>query len=503
MKKLCLAICFCLICNLCNLAVASAERDILADLKWGMTYDEIKAIYPLVYNNYLSEEDSNTYWLKLEEPYLNGKEVVNGRILLYMKENELYRITADFTDGTDLVIQSEAAGELKYIGENLYWGASYAQVNRFYKLKYKEHDNTKNLPVYYMTLPKQDFNGEKLKSQQILVYFWNDQLYKIVAEKQNGGMLVLQDDFLLKKVAAQGALNEERNTHNEAVAKMNAAIAAETVTDKKQLVGLIPDLYWGESINDIVKDFAVKYTERYYGENALIYELDLANPYEKKDKAYNDFIKTFQHNTAKIYLYLWHNQLYKIKLIYSGETEQILTNEKLAERAALDGEAYKLGGGDLLKRTYREVYADAVNDKLYMYWGQPFKELSEIYELRWGIVWHTIYIFSVSLSDVYEKGSPYLVVMFSNEQLYKIMLCFDENIEDREQGHAYYEIMQEVLTEKFGKPDIYKNDILMWQSKTVSVDKEEETFLKIYLDESIRRTAHSLADEAEWAEQKK
>lgn len=503
MKKLCLAICFCLICNLCNLAVASAERDILADLKWGMTYDEIKAVYPLVYNNYLSEEDSNTYWLKLEEPYLKGKEVVNGRILLYMKGNKLYRITADFTDGTDLVIQSEAAGKLKYIGENLYWGASYAQVNRFYKLKYKEHDNTKNSPVYYLTLPKQDFNGEKLKSQQILVYFWNDQLYKIVAEKQNGGMLVLQDDFLLKKAAAQGALNEERNTHNEAVAKMNAAIAAETVTDKKQLVGLIPDLYWGESINDIVKDFAVKYTERYYGENALIYELDLANPYEKKDKAYNDFIKTFQHNTAKIYLYLWHNQLYKIKLIYSGETEQILTNEKLAERAALDGEAYKLGGGDLLKRTYREVYADAVNDKLYMYWGQPFKELSEIYELRWGIVWHTIYIFSVSLSDVYEKGSPYLVVMFSNEQLYKIMLCFDENIEDREQGHAYYEIMQEVLTEKFGKPDIYKNDILMWQSKTVSVDKEEETFLKIYLDESIRRTAHSLADEAEWAEQKK
>ena len=485
MKKLCLAICFCLICNLCNLAVASAERDILADLKWGMTYDEIKAVYPLVYNNYLSEEDSNTYWLKLEEPYLKGKEVVNGRILLYMKGNKLYRITADFTDGTDLVIQSEAAGKLKYIGENLYWGASYAQVSRFYKLKYKEHDSTKNSPVYYLTLPKQDFNGEKLKSQQILVYFWNDQLYKIVAEKQNGGMLVLQDDFLLKKAAAQGALNEERNTHNEAVAKMNAAIAAETVTDKKQLVGLIPDLYWGESINDIVKDFAVKYTERYYGENALIYELDLANPYEKKDKAYNDFIKTFQHNTAKI------------KLIYSGETEQILTNEKLAERAALDGEAYKLGGGDLLKRTYREVYADAVNDKLYMYWGQPFKELSEIYELRWGIVWHTIYIFSVSLSDVYEKGSPYLVVMFSNEQLYKIMLCFDENIEDREQGHAYYEIMQEVLTEKFGKPDIYKNDILMWQSKTVSVDKEEETFLKIYLDESIRRTAHSLADEAE------
>ena len=198
MKKLCLAICFCLICNLCNLAVASAERDILADLKWGMTYDEIKAVYPLIYNNYLSEEDSNTYWLKLEEPYLKGKEVVNGRILLYMKGNKLYRITADFTDGTDLVIQSEAAGKLKYIGENLYWGASYAQVSRFYKLKYKEHDSTKNSPVYYLTLPKQDFNGEKLKSQQILVYFWNDQLYKIVAEKQNGGMLVLHDDFLLK-----------------------------------------------------------------------------------------------------------------------------------------------------------------------------------------------------------------------------------------------------------------------------------------------------------------
>ncbi|WP_455631310.1 hypothetical protein [Megamonas sp.] len=502
MKKLCLAICFCLICNLCNLAVASAERDILADLKWGMTYDEIKAVYPLVYNNYLSEEDSNTYWLKLEEPYLNSKEVVNGRILLYMKGNKLYRITADFTDGTDLVIQSEAAGKLKYIGENLYWGASYAQVNRFYKLKYKEHDSTKNSPVYYLTLPKQDFNGEKLKSQQILVYFWNDQLYKIVAEKQNGGMLVLQDDFLLKKAAAQGALNEERNTHNEAVAKMNATIAAETVTDKKQSVGLIPNLYWGESINDIVKDFAVKYTERYYGENALIYELDLANPYEKKDKAYNNFIKTFQHNTAKIYLYLWHNQLYKIKLIYSGETEQILTNEKLAERAALDGEAYKLGGGNLLKRTYREVYADAMNDKLYMYWGQPFKELSEIYELRWGILWHTIYIYSIGLTEVYQEGSPYLVVMFSNEQLYKILLCFDESIENREKGQQYFDEMKNVLTEKFGRPDIYRQGVLMWQSVEISVNKSEEDYLMSYLNERLYRTAHFFADEAEWAKEK-
>ena len=256
------------------------------------------------------------------------------------------------------------------------------------------------------------------------------------------------------------------------------------------MVGLIPDLYWGESINDIVKDFAVKYTERYYGENALIYELDLENPYEKKDKAYNNFIKTFQHNTAKIYLYLWHNQLYKIKLIYSGETEQILTNEKLAERAALDGEAYKLGGGNLLKRTYREVYADAMNDKLYIYWGQPYKEISDIYGLRWGILWHTIYIYSIGLTEVYQEGSPYLVVMFSNEQLYKILLCFDESIENREKGQQYFDEMKNVLTEKFGRPDIYRQGVLMWQSVEISVNKSEEDYLMSYLNERLYRTAH-------------
>lgn len=498
MKKLCLAICFCLICNLCNLAVASAERDILADLKWGMTYDEIKAIYPLVYNNYLSEEDSNTYWLKLEEPYLNGKEVVNGRILLYMKENELYRITADFTDGTDLVIQSEAAGELKYIGENLYWGASYAQVNRFYKLKYKEHDNTKNSPVYYMTLPSADFGGEKLKVNQVLAYFWNDQLYKIVAEKENGRQFVLQDDFLLRKAAAQGRLNEQRKLHDKKVAEMNEKIAAETLPDKPKKVSQIPNLYWGESINDIVSDYAVKYLEFCDDENALVYELDLPNSHLKE----NAFIRKIRRDDGKIRLYLWHNQLYKIVFAYGDGTEKIFIYEKLLERAALDGEAYKPGGGNLLKRTYREVYADAMNDKLYIYWGQPYKEISDIYGLRWGILWHTIYIYSIGLTEVYQEGSPYLVVMFSNEQLYKILLCFDESIENREKGQQYFDEMKNVLTEKFGRPDIYIQGVLMWQSGEISVNKSEEDYLMSYLNERLYRTAHFFADEAEWAKEK-
>ena len=201
-------------------------------------------------------------------------------------------------------------------------------------------------------------------------------------------------------------------------------------------------------------------------------------------------------------MYLWHNQLYKIKLIYSGETEQILTNEKLAERAALDGEAYKPGGGNLLKRTYREVYADAMNDKLYIYWGQPYKEISDIYGLRWGILWHTIYIYSIGLTEVYQEGSPYLVVMFSNEQLYKILLCFDESIENREKGQQYFDEMKNVLTEKFGRPDIYRQGVLMWQSVEISVNKSEEDYLMSYLNERLYRTAHFFADEAEWAKEK-
>lgn len=66
-----------------------------------------------------------------------------------------------------------------------------------------------------MTLPSADFGGEKLKVNQVLAYFWNDQLYKIVAEKENGRQFVLQDDFLLRKAAAQGRLNEQRKLHDK------------------------------------------------------------------------------------------------------------------------------------------------------------------------------------------------------------------------------------------------------------------------------------------------
>lgn len=485
MKKICIVVCFYL---LCTFSTVLAMQNMSTDLSWGKTYDEINEKYPLVYNNHLDEENANTYWLKTDEPYLNGREIAGGRILLYFRDNKLYRITADFTDGTCLNLQDESTGNKKAIGKNLYWGASYAQVSAFYELKYKEHDNRRNSPVYYMILPNTNFMGEKLKSPQVLAYFWNDQLYKIVAEKENGDQFVLQDDFLLQKAGAQGALNEQRKTHDEKAARMNEEIAAEAPQNEAEETKIIPGLYWGESINDIVKDYAVKYIERYSEENALVYELDLQNPYTKEDKAYNDFIKTRQNSTKKVLLYLWQNKLYKIELEYNDNTKQQFMNVKTAKRAALDGEVYKLGGGTFLKQKYREVYADSMNGKLYMYWGQPFEEMFDIYELNQGIAWPTIYIYSLALNNPYREGAPYLIVMFSRGKLYKILLCFDESIQNRQQ--EYYDNMKKILTEKFGRPDIYGQDILMWQSKTVPVDKKEEAFLKNYLDGAIIRTAH-------------
>ena len=106
LKKICILFCLCIICGY---SVVFAEQNISVNLNWGETYSEIKEKYPLIYNNHLDDEDSNTYWLKLNEPYLNGKKVVDGKILIYLKENKLYRIKADFIDGTDLIVQNKTA----------------------------------------------------------------------------------------------------------------------------------------------------------------------------------------------------------------------------------------------------------------------------------------------------------------------------------------------------------------------------------------------------------
>ena len=482
MKKICILFCLCIICGY---SVVFAEQNISVNLNWGETYSEIKEKYPLIYNNHLDDEDSNTYWLKLNEPYLNGKKVVDGKILIYLKENKLYRIKVDFVDGTELIVQDKTIKKMKEIGENLYWGMSFAQVSKLYELKYKEHDESENASVYYLTLPEKNFKRAVLKSNKILAYFWNNQLYKIMAEKEDGTEIILQDDGLLKKAKIQGDLNIKRKAHEEVVKKINKEIEKEIETslNKINYVKLIPGLYWGESINDIVLDYAVKYVEYYRDENALVYEMDFQNPYTKKDKDYNDFINTYQQITEKIRLYLWNNQLYKIEMKYN-DVEQVVSDKTLLNRAIVDGQTLKLGG-TLLKPNHRNILTDVKNDKLYMYWGQSSEELFKIYELsRGGIIWDTISINSIDLDNGKESSSS-IIVMFSNNHLYKILLCANKNLKEQQKDFVY---VKNYLEKKFGKPSVYKKDIWLWQDVTIPVDKSEEDSLQALLNEEIARS---------------
>lgn len=482
LKKICILFCLCIICGY---SVVFAEQNISVNLNWGETYSEIKEKYPLIYNNHLDDEDSNTYWLKLNEPYLNGKKVVDGKILIYLKENKLYRIKVDFVDGTELIVQDKTIKKMKEIGENLYWGMSFAQVSKLYELKYKEHDESENASVYYLTLPEKNFKRAVLKSNKILAYFWNNQLYKIMAEKEDGTEIILQDDGLLKKAKIQGDLNIKRKAHEEVVKKINKEIEKEIETslNKINYVKLIPNLYWGESINDIVMDYAVKYVEYYRDENALVYEMDLQNPYTKKDKDYNDFINTYQQITEKIRLYLWNNQLYKIEMKYS-DAEQVVSDKTLLNRAIVDRQTLKLGG-TLLKPNHRNILTDVKNDKLYMYWGQSSEELFKIYELsRGGIIWDTISINSIDLDNGKENSSS-IIVMFSNNHLYKILLCANKNLKEQQKDFVY---VKNYLEKKFGKPSVYKKDIWLWQDVTIPVDKSEEDSLQALLNEEIARS---------------
>ena len=482
MKKICILFCLCIICGY---SVVFAEQNISVNLNWGETYSEIKEKYPLIYNNHLDDEDSNTYWLKLNEPYLNGKKVVDGKILIYLKENKLYRIKVDFVDGTELIVQDKTIKKMKEIGENLYWGMSFAQVSKLYELKYKEHDESENASVYYLTLPEKNFKRSVLKSNKILAYFWNNQLYKIMAEKEDGTEIILQDDGLLKKAKIQGDLNIKRKAHEEVVKKINKEIEKEIETslNKINYVKLIPGLYWGESINDIVLDYAVKYVEYYRDENALVYEMDFQNPYTKKDRDYNDFINTYQQITEKIRLYLWNNQLYKIEMKYN-DVEQVVSDKTLLNRAIVDGQTLKLGG-TLLKPNHRNILTDVKNDKLYMYWGQSSEELFKIYELsRGGIIWDTISINSIDLDNGKENSSS-IIVMFSNNHLYKILLCANKNLKEQQKDFVY---VKNYLEKKFGKPSVYKKDIWLWQDVTIPVDKSEEDSLQALLNEEIARS---------------
>lgn len=91
-----------------------------------------------------------------------------------------------------------------------------------------------------------------------------------------------------------------------------------------------------------------------------------------------------------------------------------------------------------------------------MYWGQPNEELFKIYELsRGGIIWNTISINSIDVDNGKENSSS-IMVMFSNNHLYKILLCANENIKNLKEQQKDFVYVKNYLEKKFGKPSVYK-----------------------------------------------
>ena len=75
--------------------------------------------------------------------------------------------------------------------------------------------------------------------------------------------------------------------------------------------------------------------------------------------------------------------------------------------------------GLLLEEKYRQVYPDVKNGEFNIYWGQPLDEISTVYELKWG-VWSTnVGRYVLQLNKIYKRSSPYLILWFNKEKLYK------------------------------------------------------------------------------------
>ena len=235
---------------------------------------------------------------------------------------------------------------------------------------------------------------------------------------------------------------------------------------ERHFVELIPNIYWGESINNIQKDYAVEYVRVHRDKNVLVYELNLENPYDRDNNVYNNFIKEYQQVAKKVELYLWHNRLYKIDIEYKDDTRRMIYDKKLFDREMINNK--------FERNDRRSVYHDVKRNNFYVYWGQPYEELNAIYELKWGVWGTDISYYVLQLRKIYRENSPYLVLWFNKNKLYKIYMYFPKGEkQNRRKGRVINDLVQ-----KFGSPIIYDENILMWEDTSIKVNTSEEQKLE-------------------------
>ncbi|HIX83128.1 MAG TPA: hypothetical protein H9979_01070 [Candidatus Megamonas gallistercoris] len=145
--------------------------------------------------------------------------------------------------------------------------------------------------------------------------------------------------------------------------------------------------------------------------------------------------------------------------------------------------------GLLLEEKYRQVYPDVKNGEFNIYWGQPLDEISTVYELKWG-VWSTnVGRYVLQLNKIYKRSSPYLILWFNKEKLYKIWMYYPRGLQSKKHNHG--RVVND-LTQKFGTPTVYNENILVWEDFTVKVNSiEEEQLEKKFLNNVVRHRKHA------------
>ena len=145
--------------------------------------------------------------------------------------------------------------------------------------------------------------------------------------------------------------------------------------------------------------------------------------------------------------------------------------------------------GLLLEEKYRQVYPDVKNGEFNINWGQPLDEISTVYELKWG-VWSTnVGRYVLQLNKIYKRSSPYLILWFNKEKLYKIWMYYPRGLQSKK--HNRGRVVND-LTQKFGTPTVYNENILVWEDFTVKVNSiEEEQLEKKFLNNVVRHRKHA------------
>lgn len=135
------------------------------------------------------------------------------------------------------------------------------------------------------------------------------------------------------------------------------------------------------------------------------------------------------------------------------------------------------------KEKYRQVYPDIKDNKFNLYWGQSFDEISSDYELKWGVWGSSISYYTLQLSKIYRRSSPYLILWFDEDKLYRVWMYYPKGIENRK--HRQRVIND--LTQKFGNPVVYNEYTLMWENTSADVNSIEEEQLEKKFQHNVFR----------------